>query len=334
MRVINVDILRAGDIVLTTSPAFESKVIRGVTKSDISHAMLCVSQSSVMDSTGEGVQARNPAKMLYPDECEIHILRFREALSLEAIGGAVSYVRQTTGVPYTTAEAMRSILPMPGRASSKQFCSRLVARAFASVGIQLCDNPDFCTPEALRKCDRLYEVEPAWNYVSEDEAGRLKESDATEGMRQVTIKLLKAARLVLPAIEGVSDIAKASVERPDLDGKLADALLESGYLDYWRTQEALFPWRYDFAKLMAFSFETKAYEEITEYCEVTLAGDSRGEMAHWMSSLEAYEELCVTHQRRVLELERGLYRNLFFQHEKRVMVAQQWMRLARRMGLS
>ncbi|MGH8073500.1 MAG: hypothetical protein ACREO4_05435 [Lysobacter sp.] len=149
----------------------------------------------------------------------------------------------------------------------------------------------------------------------------------------MTNALLAAARALLPAIECVSDVTKTAIERPDLDEKLAGALLGSGYLDYWRTQEALFPWRYDFSKLIALSLESKAYVEITDYCEATLAGDASGEMAHWKSSLNTYEELCIIYQRQVLELERELYRNLVVQHQKRVGVAEQWMHLARRTGL-
>ncbi|MBN8214736.1 MAG: hypothetical protein J0M09_17570 [Xanthomonadales bacterium] len=327
MKRINYDILCVGDIVLTTSPAVKSKVIRGVTKSDISHAMICVSKTSLMDSTGEGVQARNPQKIFYPDDCAIHIRRLKEGLDSEVARSIISYVRQVTGTPYATAEVLRSVASPLSFGSSKQFCSRLVARAFSSAGISLCDNPDFCTPEDLKESQLLEEIIPAWIEVSNDEVAAIERSDATVGMRKVTSDLLAAARAIFPKIESLSDITRTAIERPDLDDALADALVDSGYLDYWRTQEHLFPWRYDFNAMISFAFESKQYDAISDYCRMTLQGEIAGEMDHWKKCLESYEQLCAVHQRRVLDLERGLYRNLVVQHGNRVEAAECWLRL-------
>lgn len=325
MKRINHEILCVGDIILTTSPAIESKVIRGVTKSDISHAMICTSKSSLMDSTGEGVQARNPQKMFYPDDCAIHIRRLSGGLDPNVAKEIISYVRQATGTSYAKVEAVRSVASPSGSGSNKQFCSRLVARAFSSVGILLCDNPDFCTPEDLKDSEFLEEISPAWVSVSNDEVAEIERTDATIGMRKVTNDLLAAARIVLPSIESVSDITRAAIQRPDLDDVLAEALVDSGYLDYWRTQEHRFPWRYDFNLMVSFAFASKQYEGIDEYCRITLQGEISGEMDHWRKCLETYEQLCSVHQRRVLELERELYRNLVNQHEMRVETAERWM---------
>jgi hypothetical protein len=73
MKKIDYSKLEPGDIILTTSLAWESKVIRKATDSDISHAMLCVAPTSVMDSTGDGVQARTPQKLFYHDECAVYL---------------------------------------------------------------------------------------------------------------------------------------------------------------------------------------------------------------------------------------------------------------------
>jgi hypothetical protein len=58
-RRLNDALLRPGDIILTTTTAAVSMAIRVATGSDISHAMVCVEDRSVIDATGEGVQARN-----------------------------------------------------------------------------------------------------------------------------------------------------------------------------------------------------------------------------------------------------------------------------------
>ena len=77
-EIIHIEALQRGDIVLTTSTEIESRLIKIGTLSDISHAMVCVSHGSVMDSTAEGVQSRNVQKMFYPDACAIYILRLKQ----------------------------------------------------------------------------------------------------------------------------------------------------------------------------------------------------------------------------------------------------------------
>lgn len=62
-------LIRPGDILLTTTPGKVSAVVRKATGSDISHAMLCVEDSSVIDSTDEGVQARNLMRFLIEPDC-------------------------------------------------------------------------------------------------------------------------------------------------------------------------------------------------------------------------------------------------------------------------
>ena len=58
-------VLYPGDIVLTTTTAAISKMIRVATRSDISHAMVYVENCSVIDATGEGVHARNTQRIFF-----------------------------------------------------------------------------------------------------------------------------------------------------------------------------------------------------------------------------------------------------------------------------
>ena len=101
MQAIDDSRLQVGDIVLTTTPLPTSRVIRAVTKSDISHAMLVVAPSSLIDSTADGVHARNPQKMLFEDECAIHALRPLKPLAPGTLQIVIEYARSETGAPYT-----------------------------------------------------------------------------------------------------------------------------------------------------------------------------------------------------------------------------------------
>jgi hypothetical protein len=325
MRQINNEVLRKGDIILATSPLFTSKAIRFGLKSDISHAMLYVADQSVMDSTDDGVQARNIQRMFYPDDCAIYVLRLKEPASDAIIDAVVSYVRNNTGTPYATAEAVRSAVKTSRKGGAKQFCSRLVARAYASVGILLSANPDFCSPEDIKTSELLAYVENPWLWISEEEAARRAAGDSTEKMRSVTKNFLDLVRAFAPRVLSLSDADSLALQRPDLDARVAEAYTKSGYLDHWELQLKLHPWRYDLDEMFELERSISDAEAIRQYCEITLRDDERGDFHHWKKNF--MQTRMIHHQKgsetfRLLYL---LYRNLVLSHEGRVAVAKAWL---------
>ena len=50
MKKLNRQLLQPADIILTTSIALQSRVIRAATKSEISHAMLAVNDASLIEA--------------------------------------------------------------------------------------------------------------------------------------------------------------------------------------------------------------------------------------------------------------------------------------------
>jgi hypothetical protein len=326
MRRINESILLRGDILLTTSPAFDSRTTRYWTKSDISHAMLYVAAGSVMDSTKEGVHARNIQKLFYEDECAIHALRLTTPISAGAMDAAIKYVRNATGTTYSAAEAVRSISSPKSDGSKKQFCSRLVARAFDSVGVRLVDNPNFCTPEQLKQSPLLQTLDAASISVSPEELEAVRlHRDGAAGMRHVTNQFLNSVRLFAPEAESIQDAVDAAVKDAGLDERISDALKASGYLDYWKTEACEFAWRYDITKMVAVQNHFQVVDQLRSYCETTLRDDADGVFIHWLDSLQVTGQLAVQHERKSLTLLNELDMNLFELHTKRVLTARTWL---------
>lgn len=322
MRKINIETLQRGDIVLTTSTELESRLIRIGTASDISHAMLCVSRGSVIDSTGEGVHARNIQKMFYPDSCAIHILRLKNPLEKDRIEEILNYLRSSVGTSYALGEAIVSVAKV-GRGSGKQFCSRLIARAFASVGVMLVKNPDFCTPADLKRSKLMELVNDSALPVSEDDVAEIEDiGDKTVGMRGCTSSLLRMAREINPKIECINDITRTAIERPDFDEALSIALKESGYLDYWKEEIEIHPWRYDLIKIVQLYHSLRDPAELLEYCHQTLLDEQNETFRHWKVSLQALSELNAQHPRKTLQLFYSLYMELNFYHKIRIQSAK------------
>lgn len=329
MKIINSEILEKGDIILTTTNEKLSDVIKKATNSDISHAMMYVARGSVMDSTSNGVHSKNIEKIFYEDNCSIYVLRLINPIDDFLKDNVIDFVRASTGTPYSMKEAALSAKEMKNSGGSeKMFCSRLIARAYSSVGIELHQNPNFCTPENLKNSTLLRQVENFSIEISEKEIEQIiLAGDDTKGMSEVTNKLLAGVRKISPKILSVNDIIEVSVKFQKFDSKLADAYKDSGYLDYWKTQEEKYPWRYDISEMFELHDRLKntaRLNSLVRYCNDTLIDDENGVFEHWYRNAVTVASLYQRYPREVLKLELRLYKNLCDQHDRRMAVIEQW----------
>lgn len=330
MKRINLAILQKGDIILTTSGAKESRVVRIGTNSDISHAMIYVANGSVMDSTMAGVHARNIQKIWYDDAWPVYVLRLKTAISAESIDQVINYVRSETATSYTLLGAASSVFRPFWKGGRKQFCSRLVARAYASIGIELNGNPEFCTPRRLRDSPMLLAVEHPTVELSETELKVLEQvGDGTKKMIEVTNVLVKRARNISSNIQSLNDIDRALIHDMALDEPLAAIYQESGYLDFWRVEMTKRPWRYQM-ELMAqmhnlIQENFPGDECLKEYCEQTLKDDAAGDFDHWMREMDKYISYSEQFPSKTFGLLRATYWNLIQSHMMRVTTAKTYL---------
>lgn len=326
MKRIDFSKLQPGDILLTTSQAPESWSVRRGTRSDISHAMLYAGSSSAIDSTSDGVHARNLQKMFYEDDCAVYALRPITPPSPEALDAMIQYARLVTGTPYALREAVRSAGKPKGTGSEKQFCSRLVARAYAAAGIQLVDNPDFCTPEDLKTSPLLQHLPNPAIQVSADEVVEIKSRpDRIAGMIEVTNKFLEQVRSFAPKVLTIADAFEFLIANRRLDEQFFVALKTSGYLDYWRGERQEFYWRYDFEAMKRFADDLNVHADVTGYCRVTLQHHAAGAFEHWEKSLPAARANARAVPLQSFEAMVTLYENLVEGARLRVSVAERWL---------
>jgi hypothetical protein len=326
VKKINYKQLKPGDILLTTSLAPESWSVRFGTKSDISHAMIYVTSSSVIDSTGDGVHSRNLQKMLYEDECAIYALRPKTALDTEQLTKVIAYARAETGTQYSVSEAVRALKAPRSEGSTKQFCSRLVARAYAAAGIKLVENPDFCTPQQLKESPFLSHLPSPAVSVSDEEYESVKaQPNGVTVMMEMTNNFLEQVRTLSPSIQSINDAFQFLTKNPEADETVFEALKSSGYLDHWREQLQRFPWRYDLDAMKAFSAQHGIEAEIRGYCETTLSDDAAGTFKHWQDNLVTARVQAKQFPLRSFAAMATLYENLVGTHEVRVEVAREWL---------
>lgn len=330
MKKIDCSKLARGDIVLTTSLAWESDAIRRATDSDISHAMLCVASNSVMDSTGDGVQARNPQKLFYDDECAIYVLRLKTPLPDKTLKQVIDYVRGEHGAGYSVKEAIRSVTGPKGAGSQQQFCSRLVARAFSAAGVKLVENESFCTPAQLKASPLLKTIEGTVAHISDEEVAAWQSNrNGFAEFIEVTNEFLKRARRISSKIRTIDDAIAFVVQHPSSDVDMSEAFRSSGYLDFWQKELVEYAWRYDLSAMLTFSKSFKVEDAVAEYCEQTLKDEENGTFDHWKQSLQALKVNPLTRQLKTWSDLESLYESLVGAHRARVQTARDWLELCK-----
>lgn len=321
-----VGLTQPGDIVLTTTPEPMSKTIRNFTGADISHAMICVGTSSVIDSTGDGVHARNLGRIILEPGCAGHVLRPVKPLSTDQMRSVLSFARAAVGTRYTMTGAAKSVLAgfVAGR---RQFCSRLVAQAYRDAGVNLVSDADFCHPGELLKSEALIEVPNVLRNLSpEEEADWREDIDNVQAMRDSTNALLQEARKLSPEIESLNDIDAYLVEHPEGDAQLVQALRSSRYLELWRDEFERNSWQYHIAIMEGHN----GSEELKQrYCEELLADEELCQN-RFILNHAGYVTLNTLHPRQYFALMVELYDILTHFHARRIKAATAWLE---RMGL-
>ena len=325
-RVFVAYLIQPGDIVLTTTPEWLSQRIRKVTGSDISHAMICVGKSSVIDSTGDGVHARNLERLILEPGCAGHVLRPVNSLTTEQLRSVISFVRAEVGTRYTMAGATKSVLAgfVAGR---RQFCSRLVAQAYRDAGVNLVSDADFCHPGELLKSVALVEVPNVLRNLSLDEELDWREDiDNVQAMRDSTNALLRDARKLCPEIESLNDIDAYLVEHPEGDAPLVEALRSSRYLELWRDELKRNSWQYD---VVLMEEHKDSSDHMQRYCEALLADEDLCQN-RFIANHAGYVTLNTSHPRQYFALMVELYDILTQLHAQRTKASTAWLE---RMGL-
>lgn len=248
MKRIAIDSLIPGDILLTARPGKGSKVIRRMTGGIVSHAMICVEQGSFIDSTMDGVQARNIQRELFEDDESVFAFRPKTPLPAHLVAQVVNFARSQVGTRYSLHEAAILVTGGPKLRSKRLFCSRLVARAYQSVGVHLVDDQDYCSPEELRVSSLLVELELTTEAVSQNEIEAMaRRPNPIALTHKAQNQVLDFARSLDPTVETFQDLDQLIHDHPEWDLPVARVLRESGYLDLWRYEFETHAWRYDLA---------------------------------------------------------------------------------------
>jgi hypothetical protein len=249
----------------------------------------------------------------------LHVLRPKTEVTPVQLDQICQFVRQAIGSEYTTREAVRTAVGGSDQWTRKQFCSRLVAQAYASAGIKLVNDANYCAPADLANSPALVAVSNAIETVSDAEAARwAAHPDLTGTMRNAINAVLEGARKKDKNIQTFEDVTPYLVRHPEEDAYFAALLASSGYLTVWQPNTERNRWQYEDALLAELPFE-----ECAKYCRGTLEEDTGPN--RYVINRGAYRSLSFQFKLKSFKLLFDLYDLLASLHRQRVTVARRWL---------
>lgn len=317
---LNEQVLRPSDIILVTQSTKLSAAIRLVTLSDISHAMVYVEDRSVIDARPGGVQSSNTQRLFLEATRPVHALRLRTAPSAAQLRIIERELRGKIGTRYSETQAALTLVPAKLEADRQQFCSRLVAQAFAAAGIDLVANPDFCSPGTLKQSKLLVSIDNATVPVTPEEIAFFDgRTDMPQLMLEATNALLDGARAYDPAIEDFDDLNRFVASHAEQDEAMCDILERSGYLEIWKIEKAKNPWQYDLDLM-----NCEPERGMAEYCWDVLRNEGP-QTNRYLHNRGGYDSFVRQFGRLYFRMMAELYDTLAALHTQRVDVAKRWL---------
>ena len=142
--------LRPADIIVSTTSASISAVIRIATESVVSHAALYIGDGMVIEAIGEGVTKRGLTDAIA--DGELVVVYRHPDVTPESAKNVIAFASGQVGKKYSASGAVLSsdkfLCRVIGPQEAGFYCSQLVAEAFKKAKIPLSTLPSQCiTPQ-------------------------------------------------------------------------------------------------------------------------------------------------------------------------------------------
>ncbi|HEK0791940.1 TPA: hypothetical protein SMP82_001696 [Proteus mirabilis] len=256
--------LEVGDIILEHGYALHSSIICKATGSHYSHAMIYVG-NTIIEATQKGrVFSKIPNRFTVKNINDLKVLRLKTPIPSVKMNKITEHARLLVGTEYGLKEAIFSARPSKNlKPTEAQFCSRLVAQSYASVGINLVANTNFCSPADIERSELLCEVPDTVREGTRQEIEHAHANSLHNEHRDSAADFCKNALEVLSLykiktitinnkpkkIATLNDIFRAVNERgkkiKTLDSKIAELMQTTGYMDGPFHDKQQNPYRYD-----------------------------------------------------------------------------------------
>jgi len=250
---IDTSVLAPGDIVLTASPGQPvSEIIRALTNSDFSHAILVLDLPYAVESSDYGVVKFRLDRFAVRELRNIAIRRLRPDLRRQLrLKEVLDFAEQTISREYAERDVLTALFArVPRMESGTFFCSQLVCAAYEKGGVPLVNRPpEKVSPGMLAESPLLDNVELRLRHVETHQLPYLPTfldgpnpqtpveaeiSARQEAFRQVAPVFARYGMVVQDFNDTFKKLINAWDEGksfvPELDRAFANALTDSGFV--------------------------------------------------------------------------------------------------------
>lgn len=269
--------LEKGDIILTDGDALfkGEKDLRGkITSSGIkffldsnfSHVAIYLG-GTYAEAIDIGVRYSNLSKQYFKNKDGIRILRYNN-LNQDQIFEIKNYIALRQGVPYSTKMALKSANESNVLNNTfEQFCSKLVAEAYLSAGIELfkdktCQNVH---PGDYEKCNLLNNINVEFDELSEEEAlanpQLFGQEKSIRKLNKIFKKIYKKNDMNFNSVNQTLTDFIFLPENKYMDSEIANALIKTSYTTFWEEEMSVNIHMYDYQEKYRY-FHKKNKEEI------------------------------------------------------------------------
>jgi len=297
------EMLREGDILLTTRQAFPSKAIRAATASKFSHALLCVDQGGYIHSDLDGVHSGNTQRLLFSKESHCVVLRPRSFITFDMIDGAIRYARNEIGKAYSLI------------GENRQFCSRLVAQAYEFVGVKLVKNSMRCSPKEILLSNLVEEVPNCLRLATVEDLNFAASNSPIEKQTKITNDIFKQCRsLTGKDIQTFEQLWQSLIDHAEYDDAITEIVDKSGYWTMWEYELRKNPWRYDAQIFLNLPISTEQLKELAETERLAALRALERYLGSKLQSIQVYGQ----YPREFFRREIDLYETLSNLHQMRL----------------
>lgn len=223
--IIDYRFLKEGDIILIN----ENERLAKMMGSEFDHVMYFAGGVTCIEADGLAVKANQCDRFIFSDPRKCMILRLRNNQEVEKISMITTWIRSRSGMEYSTEEARLVQTARNGKhKQDRTFCTRLVTQAFHLHGIDLVENPDYCTPQEIVESEELIKVSDCLFEAPEDT--NMQSSPALESQRDIFLMYHQEASKIFNCdIQTEDDIIKALIEQPLFDNMLVNCVKKSEF---------------------------------------------------------------------------------------------------------
>ena len=234
------------------------------------------------------------------------------------------YARTQVGKHYSKAEAVRSLKFRDSTEqledSNRQFCSRLVAQAYAYARVPLVPNENYCYPSDLFNSPLLHAVAAPLRQARAAEIEFAQSESPVDRQTRVTNFVLAEVRKLSGLdIQTFEDIPAFLITNSQHDQSVCAILNTSGYLDFWKEDMLRNPWRYDAAEFM----KVPVSDEVRKRLALRELSSAEQQLQQFTLAYQQYMALWQRAKRNYFSTQLQLYLNLIDSTKRRVEAAQQ-----------